>query len=281
MKLFKHTFLEPGLWRGWLNDGQSVEISWNKRGWDFGCGLYVHGDDHDRSRRLWHVAMWKLSIWLPIGFSRGKTELGDEPQWSISASGAFGLNLHWRHWRKHFEWPWSWHTLAYEKATSDGWKSVFDDCEHFLWRSPYKYVLKSGEVQNRIATVSLRRHVICYRAFKAIGWPRWRKKSIDVGFDAEVGERTGSWKGGVLGCGYDLRKDESIEQCLRRMEAEAPRVKVTFKVGERVRIIDGPFNDFRGTVAEIDMERTKVRVMVNFFGRETPVELDFLQVEKS
>ena len=58
-------------------------------------------------------------------------------------------------------------------------------------------------------------------------------------------------------------------------------VKVTFRPGERVRIVDGPFNDFRGTVAEIDMERTKVRVMVNFFGRETPVELDFLQVEKA
>jgi transcriptional antiterminator NusG len=56
---------------------------------------------------------------------------------------------------------------------------------------------------------------------------------------------------------------------------------VTFKSGERVRIVDGPFNDFRGTVAEIDMERAKVRVMVNFFGRETPVELDFLQVEKA
>ena len=88
---------------------------------------------------------------------------------------------------------------------------------------------------------------------------------------------------GFVGMGNDptpLRPDE-VSQILRRMEAEAPLVKVTFKVGERVRIVDGPFNDFRGTVAEIDMERTKVRVMVNFFGRETPVELDFLQVEKA
>ena len=76
-------------------------------------------------------------------------------------------------------------------------------------------------------------------------------------------------------------RPEEVAQILRRMEAEAPRVKVTFRVGERVRIVDGPFNDFRGTVSEIDMERSKVRVMVNFFGRETPVELDFLQVEKS
>jgi transcription termination/antitermination protein NusG len=76
-------------------------------------------------------------------------------------------------------------------------------------------------------------------------------------------------------------RPEEVSQILRRMEAEAPHIKVTFKVGERVRIVDGPFNDFRGTVSEIDMERTKVRVMVNFFGRETPVELDFLQVEKA
>lgn len=76
-------------------------------------------------------------------------------------------------------------------------------------------------------------------------------------------------------------RPEEVAQILKRMEAEAPRIKVTFKPGERVRIIDGPFNDFRGTVSDIDMERAKVRVMVNFFGRETPVELDFLQVEKA
>ncbi len=76
-------------------------------------------------------------------------------------------------------------------------------------------------------------------------------------------------------------RPEEVAQILKRMEAEAPTIKVTFKVGERVRIVDGPFNDFRGVVAEIDMERTKVRVMVSFFGRETPVELDFLQVEKA
>jgi len=76
-------------------------------------------------------------------------------------------------------------------------------------------------------------------------------------------------------------RPEEVAQILRRMEAEAPRIKVTFRVGERVRIVDGPFNDFRGTVSEIDVERSKVRVMVNFFGRETPVELDFLQVEKA
>jgi len=88
---------------------------------------------------------------------------------------------------------------------------------------------------------------------------------------------------GFVGMGNDptpLRPDE-VAQIIKRMEADAPRIKVTFKPGELVRIVDGPFNDFRGTVSEIDMERAKVRVMVNFFGRETPVELDFLQVEKA
>ncbi len=86
-----------------------------------------------------------------------------------------------------------------------------------------------------------------------------------------------------VGMGNDpvpLRPEE-VSSIIKRMESDAPRIKVTFRQGERVRIVDGPFNVFRGTVDEIDMERAKVRVMVNFFGRETPVELDFLQVEKA
>ena len=88
---------------------------------------------------------------------------------------------------------------------------------------------------------------------------------------------------GFVGMGNNptALRPEEVAQIIKRMEADAPTVKVTYKVGERVRIIDGPFNDFRGVVSEIDMERTKVRVNVSFFGRETPVELDFLQVEKA
>jgi len=76
-------------------------------------------------------------------------------------------------------------------------------------------------------------------------------------------------------------RPEEVQAITRRMEAEAPKIKVTFKPGQKVRIIDGPFNEFIGVVDEIDMERAKVRVLVSFFGRETPVELDFLQVEKT
>ncbi len=87
---------------------------------------------------------------------------------------------------------------------------------------------------------------------------------------------------GFVGMGNDptpLRPEE-VKQIMERMSDEAPKVKVSFKVGQRVRIISGPFNDFPGTVAAIDPDKSKVRVMVNFFGRDTPVELDFLEVEK-
>jgi transcriptional antiterminator NusG len=75
-------------------------------------------------------------------------------------------------------------------------------------------------------------------------------------------------------------RSEDVKGIMKRMEAEAPKIKVTFRPGQKVRIIDGPFNDFMGIVDEIDMDKAKVRVFVSFFGRETPVELDFLQVEK-
>ena len=76
-----------------------------------------------------------------------------------------------------------------------------------------------------------------------------------------------------------LDKDE-VDRIMKQMEAEAPRVKVGFRQGQSIRVIDGPFIDFIGTVDEIDSEKGKVKVLLSLFGRETPVELDFLQVEK-
>lgn len=70
------------------------------------------------------------------------------------------------------------------------------------------------------------------------------------------------------------------QDILRQMTQEQPRVEVGFKIGESVRITDGPFNEFIGQVSEIDSDKGRVRVMLSLFGRETPVELDFIQVEK-
>lgn len=73
---------------------------------------------------------------------------------------------------------------------------------------------------------------------------------------------------------------EEVDRILKRIQAQAPKIRVSFRVGQKVRIIDGPFTDFVGTVDEVDESKGKVKVLVSFFGRETPIELDFLQVEK-
>jgi len=75
-------------------------------------------------------------------------------------------------------------------------------------------------------------------------------------------------------------EEAEVKRILRQMKSEEPRVRVGFIEGQSVRIVDGPFVDFVGVVDEINLEKGKVRVMVSFFGRETPVELDFLQVER-
>jgi transcription termination/antitermination protein NusG len=75
-------------------------------------------------------------------------------------------------------------------------------------------------------------------------------------------------------------RQEEVDRILKRMEAETPKVKVSLKPGHKVRIVEGPFTDFMGTVEELLLDKGKVRILVSFFGRETPVELDFLQVER-
>ena len=75
-------------------------------------------------------------------------------------------------------------------------------------------------------------------------------------------------------------REEEVNQILRQMEAEAPKLKIGFREGQSVRVTDGPFVDFIGVVDSINSEKGKVKVLLSLFGRETPVELDFLQVEK-
>jgi transcriptional antiterminator NusG len=75
-------------------------------------------------------------------------------------------------------------------------------------------------------------------------------------------------------------REEEVSQILKQMVAEAPKVKVSFRKGQSIRVIDGPFIDLVGIVDDISQEKGKVKVLLSLFGRETPVELDLLQVEK-
>ena len=75
-------------------------------------------------------------------------------------------------------------------------------------------------------------------------------------------------------------EEREVEQIMNRMVSGVPRVRAGLKEGQTVRITTGPFADFMGTVEHVDEDKGKAKVMVSFFGRETPVELDFAQVEK-
>ena len=77
--------------------------------------------------------------------------------------------------------------------------------------------------------------------------------------------------------------EKEVQSILQQMQegVEKPKHKITFEIGEVVRVVDGPFNDFNGTVEEVNYEKNKLRVSVTIFGRGTPVELDFAQIEKA
>ncbi len=84
---------------------------------------------------------------------------------------------------------------------------------------------------------------------------------------------------GSAGKPTQLREDE-VSEILKQMASETPRVKAGFRKGQSVRVVDGPFIDFVGVVDEINTEKGKLKVLLSLFGQETPVELDFLQIEK-
>ena len=75
-------------------------------------------------------------------------------------------------------------------------------------------------------------------------------------------------------------QEEEVGKILKQMETETPKVKVSFRQGESVRVTDGPFSDFVGTVDELNPQKGKIKVLLSLFGHETPVELDILQVER-
>jgi len=87
---------------------------------------------------------------------------------------------------------------------------------------------------------------------------------------------------GFIGAGTTPRPvlDEEMREILEKNKEEEPKYKIEFTVGDLVKIIDGPFRDKEGKVDEIDEKRGRVKVLVSLFGRDTPVDLDFLQVKK-
>lgn len=128
--------------------------------------------------------------------------------------------------RWHISLPWAWTHVRHSHYWPDGrlhhhaapreWERPAETQQTF----PYTYTLRNGIAQHRTATVSGEEREWRWTWLKWLPWPRKVRRSIDVQFSDEVGEKTGSWKGGVVGCGWDWKHGETLEQALRRMERE-------------------------------------------------------------
>lgn len=141
------------------------------------------------------------------------------------------IHLNWRLWLKLIYLPWSYGSaIRHSVFDPSGRKrpyvaeygnetGVFKD-GRCVEKHPYVYVLRSGEIQHRTATIYGDEMEWRLRYFPWLPWPRKIRRSISIDFDAEVGERTGSRKGGVTGCSFEWRDGESMKSCLQRMQHE-------------------------------------------------------------
>jgi hypothetical protein len=210
----------------------------------FGLSLSLMNWEEDEDWSL-HIRLGWPNIFIKLPLPRRKPKDDMMDQWGIAASPASWseVMVHWGEHTKIIHAPWSpthyrssilapdgrsWITeisghriprnaVALGEAQCDWWRLA--DVPHWKKELPYRYVLQSGEIQNCTATISVEEREWRWRWFP---WLPIGKvaRSIDVAFSAEVGERAGSWKGGCIGCGYDLRHDETPEECLARMERE-------------------------------------------------------------
>lgn len=234
-----------------FSERRYARFSWaefSARGWGLGLTLFCY-DDH------WSIGILPVfgSIYFRIWSAPGAT-LGDDIsygfswRWGREWGNGDGIHLNWGSRCKilHMPWGWVWQRRSLLAEDGRSWvselKSVparrfpnavpvayppsskrwffLQDIPHWNVALPYRYTLRSGEQQNVQATISVEEMEWRMRALQWLPWPRLVCRSIDVKFDAEVGERSGSWKGGCTGCSYEMRHDETPQECLRRMVEE-------------------------------------------------------------
>lgn len=230
-------------WRPWWNEKQGhkgVEFyfSWVflTHFWHIGIEFGV-GDTDDGVQ--FEFACGLFAVWLTIG-NLGWKWLPENRECEIAYHDAC---LWIKPWSKPMEWcrddpwwvrgltfhmPWDWEHVRHQVLRRDGtwteyvgsWEQEKGNDGRQRWTEPYRYTLKNGQTQDRIATMYVEEREWRLRWFTWLPWPRRIRRSISINFSDEVGERTGSWKGGCIGCGYDLRPEEDPVECLRRMESE-------------------------------------------------------------
>lgn len=228
--------------------GFELRFSWAEitGGFGLGAGIINWGEDSDWSLHL-HLGWPNIYLKLPFLPARQPRDEGGMDKWGFSLCGdSFAaVHLNWGARTKIFGMPWEWTFYRHSILAQDGrsWITELDrlrprrddvpiglpaqidwfrfaDLPRWTKELPYRYVLRSGAVQDRVATISVEEREWRWRWLAWLPFPRRIQRSIDVRFSDEVGERAGSWKGGCVGCGYTLLSDETPEECLRRMESE-------------------------------------------------------------
>jgi hypothetical protein len=224
MKLYKEK-------RGVRSPGR-FEMYW--RNWSLAFEvIYAGSDGEDKWPWMLHVHFLLLGLYLHFPWSfvpptKREPYMREWQQWGFSHCDD-GIHFHWNERTEIWNIPYL-HKIhqRHEVRLADGswvpfvgsWERNKTPDGRETFTLPYTYILKRGEVQNRTATVFVER-----RAWRP-KWFTWtsifekERQTIDVDFSDEVGERTGSWKGGCVGCGYEMLPTETPEQTLRRMERE-------------------------------------------------------------
>jgi len=235
------------LWKGraWFYTKTEIHAEWyfGKHARMFHWGITFGDGDSDAGVLVCAGIPFLFAIYLGIAniWRTEKKEIGfcihDSALWIHTLNPVNETRSCWPWWKKglvwHFPWDWNWHsTEILEHIRPSEAKTVFietaghrnhresEEIKQRVSRGyPYIYTLKNGEVQHRTATVSVSRMTWKMRWCPILPFKRSRT-SIWINFDAEVGEETGSWKGGCTGCGYDILDYETPLECLRRMEKE-------------------------------------------------------------
>lgn len=202
-------------------------FTWGEVNWRWGLSLNLLSFEEHYSFNFqllfgsWYI---KLPRWLPHREPEDMcTKWGFT--WSWDPDDLSAIHVDWGHDGRIFHLPWSWTFIRRDALRKDlTWRPyesrTEDSSDLYTETHPYRYCLQNFDIQEVQATLTVQRYIRRRRWLRWTPYFEWVDVTIDVSFANEIGERTGSWKGGVIGVSYRMRDCEAPVDTLRRMERE-------------------------------------------------------------